>query len=201
MTEKLREKYAWPKEKPNRQKDDRGWFYKEAEEIFDKFLSKNTKLAVELGSWLGKSTRYILKAAPNAQIVSIDHWKPSHKWFDNNIERKKYEDYVYETFLYNCWDYKDRLIPLKSKTLDGLQEIHDLGLNPDFIYIDADHYFSPVLADIYKSITLFPEAQIVGDDWNWGKEKGYPIRKAAQVIANEFGYKIVIHGNTWYYET
>lgn len=200
MIEDLKQIYPWPDKKPNRNFDDRGWFYKEAEEILDIFLSKQTKIVVELGSWLGKSTRYILNKAPNATIIAVDHWVGSKKWFDNKKDADKYASYIYETFLYNCWDYKERLIPVRKRTLEGLDIIYKLNIKPDLIYIDAGHEFAEAIGDIAQSVRLFPESQIVGDDWNWGEEKNYPVRRAAKAIASDCNFKIVTHGTTWYYE-
>lgn len=194
----LKSKYPFPKEKPNRKFDPRGWFDKSAEEVLFKFLNNTSKLIVELGSFLGKSTRYMLDIAPNATLISIDHWKASYKWFDNKIDRDKFESYIYETFLFNCWEYKDRLIPIKRDTISGLEEVAENKLEPDLIYVDADHYFEGVIKDLYKSAILFPRAIIVGDDWNWGKED-YPVRRAAKLIAKEFKFKLNIMGNTWWF--
>lgn len=35
------------------------------------------------------------------------------------------------------------------------------------IYIDANHHYDPVLADIGRCAELFPEAAICGDDWDY----------------------------------
>jgi predicted O-methyltransferase YrrM len=196
----LQQEYSWPEEKPNRKKDPRGWFYPEAEEIFAQLLSEDTNLVLELGSWLGKSTRFILKTAVNANVIAIDHWIGSRKWFDTKKDADAYSEYIYETFLFNCWEYKDRLIPIKKRTLDGLDEVAKYGLKPDLIHIDAGHEFAEAIGDIAHSLNLFPDAQIIGDDWNWGPEKGFPVRSAAQQIASDYGFKIVTHGTTWYYE-
>jgi len=201
----LRERYPWPQQKPDRKPDPRGWFDHEAEVVLKQFLNPETKLVVEIGSFLGKSTRFILEAAPNATIIAVDHWKATWKWFihswkGNVKERDKFESYIYETFLFNCWEYRDRLIPLKADSTGGLDEIHNLELQPDLIYVDGDHYFEGVLKDIFKSVSYFPEAQIVGDDWEWGPDRNYPVRQAAELIAKDFGYEIELNENTWYYK-
>lgn len=191
----LKEKYRWPEKKPNLEKNAQGWFTKEAAQILGKYLNEETKIVVELGSWFGKSTRHILEAAPNALVIAVDHWKGS-KEHNERIDTEKLKK-LYGTFLVNCWDYQDRLIPLKTYTQKGLEEIAEEGLVPDLIYIDAAHDYKSVMADIQKSVALFPTSQIVGDDWNWGK--GKPVRKAVLECANLYGFEMGILNNTWEY--
>ncbi len=191
---KIKEKYKWPEEKPDVSKDYHGWFLDSAADILNSFLNENTQVVVELGSWLGKSTRHILRAAPNATVIAVDHWKGSAEH-----SQKAVIPILHETFLVNCWNFKDRLIPLKSDTLSGLQEIYDEGLNPDLIYIDAGHDTTSVMQDIMKSVYLFPNAQLVGDDWLWGKNR--PVARAVEICAKGFGFEIKVSENTWYYSS
>lgn len=187
----------WPSEKPQVEKDDHGWFTWGSEKVFEKLLSEKTQVVVELGSWLGKSTRFILDHAPNATVYAIDHWKGcvNHQRKENFQERLST---LYETFLVNCWEYRDRLVPVKTDTILGLEEIHHTGLKPDIVYIDASHDYKSVLADIEKTIELFPEAQIIGDDWLWGGQR--PVKQAAEKCAKDNNLTIEVVYNTWYYE-
>ena len=43
--------------------------------VLDLLLTPETKCVLELGSWLGKSTKFIRKCAPNAFIFCIDLWE------------------------------------------------------------------------------------------------------------------------------
>jgi len=192
---KLKEKYGWPKKKPNLKRNEQGWFTEEAAKILGKYLNEETKIVLELGSWFGKSTRSILKAAPNALVIAVDHWKGS-KEHVKRMDKKKLRK-LYGTFLVNCWDYQDRLIPLRADSQKGLEEVAEEGLVPDLIYIDAAHDYKSVKADIQKSLALFPTSQIVGDDWNWGK--GRPVRRAVLECANLHGFEIGFLNNTWEY--
>jgi len=193
---KLKDKYKWPEENPGFTKNPQGWFRtEEAGRILGKYLNEETKIVVELGSWLGKSTRHILDAAPNALVIAVDHWKGS-KEHNKRMKSKRLEK-LYGTFLTNCWEYRDRLIPLRADTQIGLDEIAKNKMAPDLIYVDAAHDYASVVADIKKSITLFPDAQIVGDDWDWAK--GKPVRRAATDCAKLYGFEIGFLGNTWEY--
>lgn len=74
---------------------------------------------------------------------------------------------LYETFLDLCGDYRHRMVPLRMSTLDGLRVVAEHGFQPDLIYVDAEHSYEAVTADIEMSRDLFPNAVIVGDDYDW----------------------------------
>ena len=82
--EKLKDYFEWPHEKPDIPFDTHGWFNTYHEEVFTHFLSDETKLVVELGAWLGKSTRYILDNAHNTVIISIDTWLGSTEHYQED---------------------------------------------------------------------------------------------------------------------
>jgi hypothetical protein len=149
-----------------------------------RFLSNRTKLVVELGSWLGLSTRFIAGRAPRATVIAIDHWQgsPEHQ------QDSKYAallPVLYETFLANCWGERARIIPVRTGTIDGMERVAGSGLNPDVIYVDADHRFEGVSADLQAIQRLFPHATIVGDDWNW---EG--VRRAATSFSHAAGRRL-----------
>ena len=61
----FRRAHPWPEQKPAvppREKE--GWLFPSTQEMLARFLSNRTRLVVELGSWLGLSTRFIASRAP-----------------------------------------------------------------------------------------------------------------------------------------
>ncbi len=190
--ENLRKTYVYPTIKPSVEGNKHGWFNKCNEDVLSLFLNENTKLIIELGSWLGKSTRFLANKALNANIIAIDHWKGS-----NEHQKSDIIPVLYETFIVNCWKYRDRIIPIRDNTINGLKTIHKENLTPDLIYIDASHDYKSVCDDITTSIRLFPKARIVGDDWLWGKHK--PVKKAVVDCAKLLNLEIKTIENAWYY--
>lgn len=89
---------------------------------------------------------------------------------------------LYETFLVNCWNERSRITPVRFGTLEGLERVARAGLQPDVIYVDADHSFEGVIADLQAIDRLFPRVTIVGDDWNW---EG--VRRAAMKFSSATG--------------
>jgi hypothetical protein len=189
----------WPSFKPDVAEDDHGWLFAENEALIQSMVSKDTRCIVELGSWLGRSTRCLLDSAPGATLLAVDHWMggPDHQG-PEGVSNEKLST-LFETFLVNCWGYRERLIPLRMPTVVGLDFIHWCGYRPNLIYIDADHSYAAVREDIRKSLTLFPGATVIGDDWTWGPDK--PVQRAVRELSAELGFEFRVHENcAWVYE-
>lgn len=156
---RLRDKYRWPRKKPDIPFNDAGWFPEANKKMLLPFLGDGTKLIVELGSWVGLSTRWMLDRAPNATLIAIDHWRGGPENKDDPLL-----PFLYETFLSNCWDYRQRLIPLRDDTDRGTNELLELGIKPNLAYIDAGHEFKNVFEDIFRCGKF--GCPLVGDDFN-----------------------------------
>ena len=137
-----------------------------AGELLAKGLSDETRLVVEVGSWVGLSTRFIADRAPNAVVIAIDHWcgSPEHQ---RNPSWKAMLPGLYETFLALCWDYRGRIIPLSMTAIQGIHAVAGQGLQPDLIYVDGEHSYEAVSGEIELIRHSFPRATIVGDDYDW----------------------------------
>ena len=189
--EALRDEYPWPAEPPEvPAQPQQGWLHDSTRELLSLLLSDQTRLVVELGSWLGLSTRYIADRAPRANIVAIDHWRgsPEH-------QQAQYESLLpilYETFLKNCWDYRQQIVPLRTSTQEGLRLLSSRGAAPDLIYVDADHGYEAARADVALALDLFPKAVVVGDDWDWDS-----VRQAVVDEARQRGRRVEVHGVAW----
>jgi len=189
----------WPDKKPNVPADEHGWFQKANEQVLKAYLNDKTKLVIELGSWLGKSTRFIAKQAPNATVVAIDHWEgnPGHKGRED-VKDKLLN--LYETFLVNMWDFKERVKVCRMSTKQGLKECYEMKMKPDVIYIDAAHDYNGAMHDIVDSMKYFPDAVIIGDDWNWhNKLREYTVRKAVIDYAYKNNKHLQVFSNVWWF--
>src|SRR5436190_126076 len=185
--EDLKKAFPFPAAEPDVPASDHGWFGPENERLLKGALSPGIKVVLELGSWLGKSTRFIAGAAPSAVVVSIDHWYGSaeHKV---NQKLKAVLPVLYETFLKNCWLIRDRIVPLRSSTVPGMRLVRDYGVSPDLVYVDASHDYQSVRADILVSKELFPDAALCGDDFTWPG-----VRQAVEELVDAS-----IDGNVWW---
>lgn len=175
--------HPWPEQRPEDAApgQEAGWLGAGSEVMLSRSLSAKTKLVVELGSWLGLSTRYIADAAPRATVVSVDHWEGS----EEHQKQERYRNllpHLFETFQSRCWNYRERIIPLRMNSLDGLRRVAEAGLEPDFIYVDAQHTYEAVSAELRLGRELFPHALLGGDDYDW-----QGVRRAVDEFAAQNG--------------
>ncbi len=125
---------------------------------------------MELGSLCGLSSRFLAQHAPNATIICIDHWEGSAEHVGRAGHKPEWKERLkelYPRFLRNLWPHRHHVVPMKTTTLDGMQELHGLGIQPEVIYIDASHDTDSVRGDISMAWALFPDAHLVGDDWGF----------------------------------
>jgi hypothetical protein len=192
--DELRNRYPWPSEMPNVPVDPHGWFGWCHEEVLGHMCGPETKLILELGSWLGKSTRWILGRCPNATVIAVDHWKGSPEIEADDKEAGSKEPTLYETFLANCWEYRDRLIPMRTETTRAMPELVALGIKPELVFIDASHTYEDVKADLTLSSTSFPGARLCGDDYG-GKWTG--VKKAVDELCANIGMRVYHVEQAW----
>src|SRR5262249_11728731 len=77
-------------------------------------------------------------------------------------------------------------------TAEGLQKIADYGLHPDVVFIDADHAYESVSADLRLARQLFPQARIIGDDYDYGD-----VHRAVDEFAASKGFQVEPIGTGW----
>lgn len=167
-------------------------------EIVTDLIDKGAHLIVEVGSFMGGSTKRWLDHHPGITVIAIDPWE-GHWWVDYAVARnrtilaQRFAESPYNAFLSAMWEYRCRIVPVKGASPAKLYEIHELGIRPDIIYFDSDKkgYDFPVAAK------LFPNATICGDDWSWGILEGYPARRAARRLASALGKKVRVKRDTW----
>lgn len=184
--------YAWPPKKPDvRPFPQRNWLFPGTQEALARSVSQTTKLIVEVGLWTGRSTRFLAGLAPQATVIAIDHWQGNERQ-KADPELAEFLPQLHETFLSECWNYRDQIIPVKADSVEGLQRVAESGLQADLVYIDADHSYESVLKDVSTALDLFPRAILVGDDLDW---EG--VRKAVETVAAERGIAFEEFGTGW----
>ena len=180
----------WPTVKPNVPSDPHHWFAEANAYMLDKLL-KPTHRVLEIGSWLGGSTRFIAEHCH--QIIAVDHWLGSSEHHSNPEFAKKLPT-LYDTFLVNCWHLKDKILPLRMSSETAFKLIKEKQLSIDLVYIDGDHSFEGAYKDICTAWEL--KAIITGDDWLFGHD--LPVRRAVQRFCKEKNLIARDHGNFWW---
>jgi Methyltransferase domain len=191
--EALAKAFPWPRERPavEHPRAHLGWLEEGGRQLLAEALPADARLVVELGAWLGLTTRFLAEQAPGAVVVAIDHWQGSSE-HQSRPEWRSMLPALYETFLALCWPYRERIIPLRMTTLMGLQTLADYGLRPDLIYVDAEHTYEAVFSELTLAKRLFPRASLLGDDYPHP-----PVRGAVDEFAALHGLAVATRGNAW----
>jgi len=190
----LKAQYPWPSASPGIRFDHHGWFGWCHCLMLRTVLPKDTKLVLELGSWLGRSTRYFLNACPRADVIAVDHWGRSELIANDDPTCEGKMHNLYDRFLSNCWGFKSRLVPIRATTVAGMQTVKAHGLVPDVIYIDANHTYEDMRQDINMAFSLFPEARLCGDDYG-GKWTG--LKQAVDEFCRGNSCKLLNVEHAW----
>lgn len=198
----VREQYPWPVERPAEAAIPWSMDYGGRRLIIDAIARRGVAVLLEIGSFLGGSARQWLAAAPGVVVICVDPWPDlvdSRPLIDAHPigrafrQQLRAPEGVYRSFLSSVWDVRDRLIHVRGKSADALPKLHDLGVRPDLVYIDADKKGNEIAA----CDDLFPNALIGGDDWNWSDGYSFPIREPACRSARTRGRFLKCFGNTW----
>jgi len=148
-----------------------GWF--DSPDLYSRMVDKYPNgHFVEVGAWLGQSTRYMANAIKkrnhNITFDVVDHFKgdPDHTYHQKMVQL--YGGSVYKEFEKNmkendCWDYIDSVHIEHS--WDAVMRYNNNSL--DFVYLDASHDYESISGDIkfwYPKIK--PGGTLAGDDYN-----------------------------------
>lgn len=157
----------------------------------------NPKIVIELGSWLGLSTRHIAETISEDGILyAVDHWLGSPQ---SRINNPHLIPTLYEQFLSNIIHagLTHKVVPIKMTTLEAVHYFHSHGIAPDLIYVDASHEEQDVYNDL---VAYFPLVKgygvICGDDWGFGND--LPVQKAVKRFAAENHLRIEVPNN-WFW--
>lgn len=103
------------------------FFYINASQIQNLFWEIKPKAVIELGSWLGASTRHMAQLLPESGVVyAVDHWLGSVEHHKNRIFHK-YLPTLYEQFLSNVIHagLTHKIFPIRMNTLDAVKIFQD----------------------------------------------------------------------------
>jgi hypothetical protein len=144
-----------------------GWFcfqsiYEEAVS-----LARENSHFVEVGSWLGKSTSYmavlIKNSDKNIKFDAVDTWRGSDEHSDHPLI---INDTLFDQFLINIDPVKEIVNPVRMTSVEAAKLYPDESL--DFVLIDANHDYEPVLEDINAWLPKVKSGGILaGDDYPW----------------------------------
>jgi len=147
-----------------------GWM---AEEELRWLAKKATehKTVIEVGSWHGRSSRAIADNLPaNGKLYCVDTWGGSSGEPDAHGSAKQKEGD--NAFIYFNKHMSEHLLTGKVRAIrmtstNGAELLKDLAIQADMIFIDADHNYENVKADIESYLPLLaPGGLICGHDYS-----------------------------------
>lgn len=170
-------------------------FYGNGLQLESLIKTNHVKIVIEVGCWLGASTRHIASLLPpEGKVYAVDHWKGSVEHQPGNANWYHALPVLYEVFLSNVIHagLTDKIIPVKLESLEAAKQLSYVAA--DLIFIDAGHDTPAVYADL---CAWYPYVKghgiLCGDDWNW-----HSVRAAVEAFADERGLKILVTGyNFW----
>jgi hypothetical protein len=172
--------------------DPQGW-YANGEQLESLIKSRKVKTIVEVGCWLGLSTRHMASILPpNGKLYAVDHWLGSIE-HTTRPEFSQILPCLYEQFLSNVIHAKltDIIIPIRMDSQKAAFYLE--SVSPDLVYLDASHDTASVHADLIAWFPLIRGHGILcGDDWYWES-----VRVAVNHFAFEHRLKVESCGNFW----
>ena len=161
--------------------------------------SKDGDTLLELGSFRGRSTSYLLelanKSGKDLAIIAVDHFKGSDEHqkldyfgeFTNNMANLEFP-------------YPHKVLVMDS--LEAAAQFQNGSL--DFIMIDASHDYDNVKKDIQAWLPKVKEGGLfAGDDYDWpGVSKAVSELIGSHAVCPRTGgdcCKDIYAGNYWYY--
>ena len=79
---------------------------------------------------------------------------------------------------------------MKMDSVEALHLLKSFGIAPQVIYVDACHHYHEVIRDVEGCLECFPEAELIGDDWDYQE-----VRDAVKALAHKHGKDLFVHGN------
>lgn len=167
--------------------------------LFEEIIAREGIVNVlEVGSWLGASTRHLAQLVPeNGTVFAVDHWlgSPEH---DEMEEVCEWMPTLYDRFLSNVVHagLTAKIIPVRMPSLRAAKCMAKCAISVDLIYLDGAHDYASVYSDLvawYPFVEL--KGVMCGDDWNVGD-----VQRAVVRFAQEKKISVRSTGGFWIYE-
>lgn len=169
-----------------------GWFG-EADALVYQRLATMVQDApvVEIGCWEGKSTASVAGILRTNRCVmfAVDTWagSPENKMHGEDLS------YLFGAFKRNMAHFGflgSPVVPIQRSSLEAAAAIANLGIRPKLVFIDGDHEFNAVYADILAwASVMHPDGVIAGHDYGttWIGVVGAVTKLCPKAVTGEEG--------------
>ena len=136
--------------------------------IIDEYGFKDRKIkALEIGSWEGLSSYFILTAMSKAHLTCVDTWEGADEHKDGLSSSVKVLSQIEESFDRNTCVFSSRLSKYKG-TSQSFFNSNSVRCIYDFIYVDGSHHCDDVIIDAVKCFEMLKVGGVmIFDDYFW----------------------------------
>ncbi len=160
-------------------------------------------IGAEIGVWKGDTSAYLLDNNSGLHMVGIDPypvaktgdtelvaWGVSHwLWFKNDVDAQV----IYESTKARFEGYGERARLVRQPSVEAAKLFSDESF--DFVYIDGNHLYEQVKADIAAWVPKVRKGGwLIGDDFNWLLRTDH----VAAAVIEAFGYGYGVMADTWF---
>jgi hypothetical protein len=165
-------------------------------------------VGVEVGVLRGKMSAYMLRAHRRLQLYMVDSWKPMNEHpeayretGDKTAHHSPEEaEACMQAAQKNTYEWADRRCIIRLDSVDAARTFRDGTL--DFVFIDADHSYPAVVADIEAWWPkVKPGGILSGHDYGKKKEelRGFGVLRAVDEFVEREGLELDLGRNsTWF---
>ncbi len=183
--------------------------------IVRQIRERSIGLMVEVGCFLGGSVLHWLNAKQDLTVIGMDPWDGNWAEYvagmakdavmaphvlhmsDAEIARaatllRRHGNFA--VAMNNLRAFRDRFIPVRRFSPEGLHYLSRRDIPVELIYIDAFKHRD----DLDAAHALFPDAVLCGDDWLWPDETGALVmQNAIKAFAQDHGFEIEDKRQSW----
>ncbi len=131
---------------------------------------------LEIGSWEGRSTVFMLQHLPMAEVTAVDTWRGGREHVgDPRLE------HVEEMFDANVARYGVRLTKIKSTSAEFFRSYRP-STPFDLVYVDGSHHADDVMVDAIGGFDLLnTDGIIIFDDYLWDRRTDPRLKPAVAI--------------------
>lgn len=155
-----------------------------------KSLPENAVI-VQVGVWHGKSSRAISDNMPRgAKLFDVDTFNGSSGEPEQHATAKEREgDHCFQWYWDNQYEQilKGDVVPMRLHSANAAHTLAHRGIQVDMVFIDADHTYEGVKADIEAWLPLLKEGGIIcGHDYYKENEDPFAWMGVRQAVQERF---------------
>jgi predicted O-methyltransferase YrrM len=154
------------------------------------------RLILEIGSWLGGTTRHLLECS-EATVICVDPWigseehQPGTRWHERDPRHAELLPRLFDQFVRNRWEDRMRIIPMRTTGVTGICLLRDFEVTPDLIFLDGAHDRLTVALELEAAAECYPGRVLVVDDYNLSEEWLHGLVRAVDEFAECHGYELI----------